>query len=331
MTRNRSRPVRILDEVRRACAHVAGKARHVRIDEQRIPIYAEELADALHSGRPPEVDANSHYLDHGEDSVAFFLTLDAVNFGSGYFPHLRKRPGLSGYFTVATSLKEHFEAQGPFTAEALSVVTAADCSRIFGQEPLPGAEAVAELMHLFSNALNELGRWLLAGFEGRFSGPLEVCQQSAERLVERLSEMCYYRDVSRYNGVEVPFYKRAQITAADLYFAFAGEGPGCFDDLERLTLFADNLVPHVLRVDGVLRYTEDLAALVDREALIPPGSTQEVEIRACALHAVELLVEALRQARHPVMAMELDYLLWNRGQGADYKARPRHRTRTVYY
>ncbi|MEZ5167114.1 MAG: hypothetical protein R2695_11730 [Acidimicrobiales bacterium] len=33
------------------------------------------------------------------------LSLDAINFGSGYFPYLRKRPGMSGYHTVASSLR----------------------------------------------------------------------------------------------------------------------------------------------------------------------------------------------------------------------------------
>ena len=32
------------------------------------------------------------------------LVLDSINFGSGWFPTLRKRPGMSGYFTVASSL-----------------------------------------------------------------------------------------------------------------------------------------------------------------------------------------------------------------------------------
>ncbi len=55
------------------------------------------------------------------------------------------------------------------------------------------------------------------------------------------------------------FYKRAQITPSDLALAGVAE----FDDLDRLTIFADNLVPHVLRVDGVLRY-EDCAGGADR-------------------------------------------------------------------
>ena len=32
-----------------------------------------------------------------------------------------------------------------------------------------------------------------------------------------------------------------------------------------------------------------------------------------------------------VTSMQLDYVLWNRGQQARYKAEPRHRTRTVFY
>lgn len=103
--------------------------------------------------------------------------------------------------------------------------------------------------------------------------------------------MPLFNDVERYHGLEVPFFKRAQLTAADLHLAFQGQGLGHFTDLDQLTIFADNLVPHVLRIDKVLRYEDDLAARIDREEPIPAGSPEEVEIRACAVHAVELLVE----------------------------------------
>jgi hypothetical protein len=65
--------------------------------------------------------------------------------------------------------------------------------------------------------------------------------------------------------------------------------------------------------------------------LVSAGSAQEVEIRACGLHAVELLVAELRSLGHSVTARELDFVLWNRGQGRRFKSLPRHRTRTVYY
>ncbi len=117
------------------------------------------------------------------------------------------------------------------------------------------------------------------------------------------------------------FYKRAQIAPSNLDLA----GVAHFDDLDRLTIFADNLVPHVLRCDGVLRYADGLAALIDAGRPLRCGG-QEREIRACAVHACELL-----SARLELPAREIDHRLWTRGQRPEYKARPRHRCRCVFY
>jgi len=317
----------LIERVRATCRAVAGRATHVHINHGLVPSYARSLplAEILR----PELDPRGHYLGHGDDTVAFFLTLDAINFGSGYFPCLRKRAGMSGYFTVASSLNDCYRARGPLSAPQLSALTAADCARIFGQDL--ANPPIAELMQLFANALSDLGRYLLRRFDGSFTTLVAAAGASAEELVRLLLAMPYFNDVEPYDGLEVPFYKRAQLTAADLALAFNGQGPGRFDDLDRLTIFADNLVPHVLRVDGLLAYDDDLAARIDREELIPAGFAEEVEIRACAVWAVELLVDALRRSGSDVSARGLDYLLWNRGQQPQYKAIPRHRTRTVYY
>jgi hypothetical protein len=95
-------------------------------------------------------------------------------------------------------------------------------------------------------------------------------------------------------------------------------------------MFADNLVPHVLRLDGILRFDPALVARIDREELIVHGSPEEVEIRACAVHAVELLVAAAPPACG-LTAAALDQLLWQRGQQPRYKASPRHRSRCTAY
>jgi hypothetical protein len=117
------------------------------------------------------------------------------------------------------------------------------------------------------------------------------------------------------------FYKRAQIVPSDLALA----GLAAFDDLDRLTIFADNLVPHVLRCEGVLRYEPGLAAHIDAGRQLRMGP-QEREIRACAVHACELLAQRTR-----IPPRVLDLWLWNRGQAPAIKARPRHRCRTVFY
>lgn len=317
----------MLDRVRSACAAVAARARHVRIDTTAIPAYAAALP--LEEAAAPEADPDYFYLGDAETTLAYVLTLDSVNFGSGYFPHLRKLPGRSGARTIAAHLRTHFATHGPFTAAELVALTAADCTRLFGQEPDGGP--VDELMALFARALNDLGRFLLEGYGGRFAGPVEEAAGSAERLVGILARMPFYRDVASYNGLEVPFFKRAQLTAADLALALGSRGLGAFHDLDRLTIFADNLVPHVLRCDGILHYAPALAARIEAEEPIPAGSAEEVEIRACAVHAAELIVAAVRRAGRALTAMHLDYLLWNRGQQPAYKARPRHRTRTGFY
>jgi hypothetical protein len=166
-------------------------------------------------------------------------------------------------------------------------------------------------MALYAQALRALGRWL-----GRRSvlEAIEGASGSAARLAAQLADgMALFDDRG--------FYKRAQIVPADLALA----GVASFEDLDQLTIFADNLVPHVLRCEGVLVYDERLAAHIDAGRMLRPGP-QEREIRACAVHACELL-----SARLGVPARVLDNWLWNRGQDPQYKAQPRHRCRCVYY
>ena len=320
--------VSLTETIRQACREVAGRARFVRIDEETIENYAFSLP--LERMVTPKVDWGTHYRGDEAATAAFFVTLDAINFGSGYFPHLKKRPEMSGYFTVASSLKGEFERNGPIPAQALAAFTTENCRSIFGQEKqIPTA---MELMGLFATALNDLGRLLLQKYDASFQNLIAAAGKSAERLIELLAEMPFYRDIATYNTLTVPLYKRAQLTAADLSLALDGRGLGTFSDLDRLTIFADNLVPHVLRIDGVLKYAAELGERIDRGQLIPSGSMEEIEIRACALHAVEMMKTALSQAGRQVSAMQLDYILWNRGQEKYYKSiKPRHRARSVFY
>ncbi len=317
----------IFAEIRTAAADVARQARHVSPHEERIAAYAAALQE--NDIDPPSYDTLHHFIGAPPATASFLLALDSVNFGSGYFPFLHKRAGLSGYFTIALSLKERWETTGLLTGGELRAMRADDCAILFGQEGNAGP--IAELMTLFSHALNDLGEWLGRRYDDDPLGPIEDAGKSAARLVDLVTAMPLFRDVSSYRGQKVPLYKRAQLLVADLALAFDGEGPGEFHDLDELTIFADNLVPHVLRVDGLLAYDDDLLARIERGELIPAGSPQEIEIRAVALHTVEQIVAELRDMGTERTARELDFLLWNRGQGTAYKGLPRHRTRTTNY
>jgi hypothetical protein len=318
----------IFDEIREGSRQVAENATLVRIDSTRLADYARDFPVAEIGAAT--LDPATHYLGHGKDTLAFILALDAINFGSGYFPHVRKRPAHSGYFTMAAGLTDWFQGEGAPSAARLAKLTQGDCARIFGQDL--GNPPAAELMGLFAKALNDLGALLLARFDGDPVNLVESAGHRAEKLIAALRIMPFFDDVAIWHGHKVPFMKRAQLTVADLGLAFENHGWGLFDDLGQLTIFADNLVPHVLRVDGILTYDLDLAARIDREDTLAVGSVEEIEIRAAALHAVELLKQSLHAAGHPhITAMALDYLLWNRGQAPRYKAIPRHRARGVFY
>ena len=216
---------------------------------------------------------------------------------------------MSGFRTLEAGLTKH----GPWTARALRTITREEIARAMGQDP------AHELMGLYETALRELGEHV----GGSFLAFARAGHGSAERLAAILAELPTWRDVSPYRGFEVPLFKRAQIAAADL--ALQGLAPA--GDLHRLTLFADNLVPHVLKLDGVLAFDEALDARIEDGELLEHDSPEEVEIRATALHAVELLVAA----HGDTTATAVDNLLWNRGAGPRYKARPRHRARTTAY
>jgi hypothetical protein len=297
----------VLTRLREACAAVAERAEHVRVERGAITGYAASL--------PPNAPAAE--ADSPDPAVAFCLTLDAINFGSGWFPTLRKRHGKSGYGTIAAGITERFQDRGAWTAEELAEIGADEIAFVLGQDP------GHELVGLFAESLGDLGRHLRDDHGGSFMSVVDGGRGSAAALVTQLASWDCFADTSTYQELELPFLKRAQLAAADL----ARAGVWRPTDLERLTMFADNLVPHVLRLDGVLEFDPELVARINREELIEHGSPEEVEIRACALHAIELIVAA----RPATRASDVDLSLWLRGQQPYYKASPRHRSRTTAY
>lgn len=137
----------ILDRVRQACSEVVRRAGHVAIDEDMLDACARELPPAL---TLPQLDPRCHLLDQGPDTATFMLVLEAVNFGSAYFPELRPYDGMRGYFAVSAALRDRCVRAGVPTARQLSAWSWEDCAEIFGQDP--AHPPVRELMMEFARA-----------------------------------------------------------------------------------------------------------------------------------------------------------------------------------
>jgi hypothetical protein len=283
------------DEVRRHCAEVARTARSVRID-----LDATTATDGVAG-----LDAERHFLEGSPEQVArYVLVLDTINFGSGWFPTLRH--GSTDAMTERLTAFVRWRGGAAWWGPELGAVSAAEVAAVLDED------AGHPLLALFAEGLAQLGAF--AG--GRDA--LEVIAAaggSATRFAAQLAEgMAFFDDSG--------FFKRAQITANDLVLAGVAE----FGDVDELTVFADNYLPHVLRLDGVLVVDEALAARVDNGELLEPGGREERELRACAVHACEQLA-----ARLGIPPRLLDNWLWNRGCEPAYLARPAHLARTVFY
>jgi Potential Queuosine, Q, salvage protein family len=283
------------DEVREHCAAIARGARSVRIDPDAVSATAGVAG----------LNDDQHFLDGTPEAVArYVMVLDTINFGSGWFPTLRH--GSTDAMTERLTALARSRPGALWWAAELEALGASDVAAVLDEDP------EHELMALYAEGLRQLGAFA-AGRDA-----LEIvaaAEGSAARLAEALaSGMAFFDDAG--------FYKRAQITANDLALA----GVAQFDDVDTLTVFADNFLPHVLRLDGVLVLDERLAARIDRGELLAAGGQEESELRACAVVACEALA-----ARLGVAPRLLDNWLWNRGCEPAYLARPAHLARTVFY
>jgi Potential Queuosine, Q, salvage protein family len=315
----------ICDQVRTSCAWVADRSRSVRIEAGVVDAYAAGLPAAA-DPTPPDPATELTEGDR-ESLAAFVICLDAINFGSGWWPTIRKQPGRSGYFTVAAGLTERFREAGPWSAAELRLLDPPTIAAVLDQD------GDHPLMADFARALCDVGERVEVDHGGRFEAVIDAAEGSAPALAGLLAGWRAFADVSTYDGREVPLFKRAQIAAADVNrmgladpAIAAGAKPGGLRDLDRLTAFADNLVPHVLRVDGVLRLDPALEQRIEAGELLEHGSPEEVELRACAVQAIELLAAA-----SPLTPAEIDSALWQRGRAERYKSLPRPRSRNTAY
>ena len=320
-----------MQEVLETARKVTEMSQQIKIDKQALARLCNRFCEDRIT--VPAWERRYHFDGRGRDRVFYLLVLDSLNFcfwpapGKAKWEIEYKSERLSGYYALAVSLKKALEEGVPIIrADYLAHITLDGLQRIFG------GRGELQLMEARAHILSELGEFLIKEYGGEAHSLVEVAGNSALSLVRLLVEnLPSFRDGAEYLGEEIYFYKRAQIVAADLYGSFGGKEWGCFTDVDELTAFADYKLPQVLRHVGILRYAKALAQKVDQRMLLTPGSPDEVEIRANTIWAVELMRQELRRLGKNLRAFEVDWILWNLSQNEDFKAKPYHRTVTIYY
>lgn len=280
-------------------------------------------------------DSNIHFNDGTWKTANYLFVLDALNFcfwsedGAKWGIEYNNRY-YEGYNALAASLTRAIEEGIPiYDFEFMKNATKEDLARIFRKS----AERRNEIPLLNARLaiLNAIGNVLCREFYGRFNIFINMHSADALSLAFEIATLLpFFTDVVYYKDRRVSFYKRAQILVADLYTAFGGKDVGNFENMNRLTAFADYKLPQILRHCGILEYNDELAAKVDSLVLIPLLSEEEVEIRAHTVWAVELIRDELQKIGIRVNAYEIDYLLWVLAKKTQ-NMRPHHRTKTIYY
>ena len=183
-----------MDDLRHACATVAERARAVGVVADAISPYAGSLAI---SAPPPEQQPRRH---DREQLAAFWLTLDAINFGSGWFPTLAQtRPaiGLSNDRGWPARPVRARAAMEPRTTDA---DRRSDDRRRSGSAPRPRADGTVRAICSTTSANTSL-----PNMEARSAASSTRQAARRSRLAQALGRWACFADSSRYDELEVPF------------------------------------------------------------------------------------------------------------------------------
>jgi len=212
----------------------------------------------------------------------------------------------------------------------LAKITHAELDSIFtGNIPMPMLDEKLGVLH-------EVGGVLAANYDGRFHKFVESCSprlyDNGNGLIERMvKEFPRFNDVSRLDDREIRFYKLAQLGVWMLYATLHPAGKFRLDDSEKMTAFADYIVPLALRLHGITRYSEKLEQAIQSRQLIPRDSRWEIEIRAHCIYATALLCEEVNKLRSPnrqVLIPLIDARFWTHFHKTTW---PHHLTQTIMY
>jgi hypothetical protein len=221
------------------------------------------------------------------------------------------------------------EGVGVLDGAYLAQVSADDLRRL-----LRGGTTELQMLEERAAILRDAGATLVERYDGRFHHLVAAASPSlyddGNGLLELLvRDFPRFDDVADYNGHTVRFYKLAQLAFWFLHVSLPG-GLG-ISDLDRLSAFADYIVPVGLRVLDIFRYSDALEQAIERGALIEAGSPWEVELRAHTIYATALLTDEVNRLRPPelqVIVPQIDARFWV----AFHKThRPHHLTKTIYY
>lgn len=280
-------------------------------------------------------------LDIGEkspdDVIDFILTADCVDTAfTDFTSHIKFQVDFAGRTwsdsdALFACMKRALDRGVPVLDGAfLAKVTRPELEQIFaGNIELPMLDEKMQVLH-------QVGAVLSEKYAGRFRNFVKSCSprlyDNGNGLIDRLvKEFPRFNDVSPYAGHTVRFYKLSQLGIWFVYSALNKTGGFRLDDVDKMTAFADYMVPVGLRLLGITSYSPALEEAIRRHQMIPRDSAWEVEIRAHCVYATALLcdeVNRIRPRELQIIIPQIDARIWTHYHTTFW---PHHLTRTIMY
>jgi putative queuosine salvage protein len=308
---------------------VVEAARDVSVDVDRLAEHAGWMA---YEELPPPAFILPFPLELDRGGIVdFVLTATCINFAfTDLETRVRWEVSHDGR-TLADADGMHFCLQRAL-ADGVPVLDGSWLSQVTEEqlrEIFRGGNSELQLLDDRARIWRDVGAVLVERYDGRFWNVFVSAGSCAEFLDILTRDFPRFDDVATYDGETVRFWKLAQLSVWILEATLPG-GAG-FGDLDRLTAFADYIVPAALRVLGITRYSDELETAIRAGRPIETGSPWEVEIRAHTIFACEELTRCVNELRPPelqVIVPQVDARLWVPFHRTHY---PHHLTRTIYY
>ncbi|KAL5114704.1 hypothetical protein ACEQ8H_007438 [Pleosporales sp. CAS-2024a] len=322
----------------------------VALDMRSTKVAAQLILDEMLKRKYSTSAWSEHELHpkaKDESTVNFIFTMDLLNFSfwsekeeQDRFAIVYRGKRWTGYWSLVALLQRALEQAIPITDPTFwideerctdDVLRTVFSSGIEGTEDIP-------LFEERVRCLREAGQILEEEFDSSVITLIQDAKHSAAGLVNLLAEkFTCFRDEGTFERKKVRFLKRAQIFVADLWAAFDGQEYGQFNDIDKITMFADYRVPQMLHSLGVLWYCPPLDNTIRRLEMIESGHSWEMQIRGCSIWAIELLRREILKIKPDakVNAILIDFFLYDLAKEKEKVDQgdviPHHRTRSIWY
>nr|CAD2179711.1 unnamed protein product [Meloidogyne enterolobii] len=271
-------------------------------------------------------------------AVDWIFFMDSINFSfwpDGEINHweiTHNGTTQSGYFGVCVAINRALENGIPLTsADYMANIDEKIVKEIFQGD----RDVSIPLLNKRMEMIRENGKIL------------NECFNLLQLIIENFPN---FRDFAEYRGRKVSFLKRAQILVADVYSCLQGKDSNAnFNDINKLTMFADYRVPQALAYLNVLEYGNGLLENLKNNKLLKCGGEEEVQIRGFSIEACELILDEIKnicetrknsinretfEKLNNFTCVDVDVWLWLWRRANAQKIEesvPFHKCRTIFY